>query len=259
MSEELLKAIIRLLVIVAKEEGEVDDTEKDSVREFLYENVSRDETNHYLRLLDQYIAEIKTGNGTDDKERINEITSSINNELTQQQKLVVMVRLMELIIADAKITDRESELLYLIGKQFKFDDSVVDAIAHFVINQEPYNYSNSYSIVVSGAEEPDRPRFIQLEGLKGHIAFFKLPKIDICFFKYYGADILTLNSLMVSPRKIKIFSTGSAIKGKKTDRLYYSDIINIFRDDISETKVSFVAENLQYKFKNGDLGLVDIN
>ena len=87
MSEELLKAIIRLLVIVAKEEGEVDDTEKDSVREFLYENVSRDDTKHYLKILDQYIDEIKTGKGTGDREKIEEITNSINHELTQQQKL----------------------------------------------------------------------------------------------------------------------------------------------------------------------------
>lgn len=259
MSEELLKAIIQLLVIVAKEEGEVDDTEKDSVREFLYENVSREDTKHYLIILDQYIADIKTGKGTDDRERIEEITSSINHELTQQQKLVVMVRLMELIVADDKITERETELLNLIGKQFKFEDETVSAIKHFVVNRDPYEYSPTYSVVVSGAEEPDRSRFIHLEGLRGHMAFFKLPKIDICFFKCYGGDILSLNGLMVSPNKIKIFSTGSSIKAKKTDRVYYSDIINIFRDDITETMVSYVAEDIHYKFKNGDTGLVNIN
>ncbi|GAB4233461.1 MAG: ATP-binding cassette domain-containing protein [Ekhidna sp.] len=259
MSEELLKAIMRLLVIVAKEEGEVDDTEKDSVREFLYENVSREDTKHYLLVLDQYINEIKTGKGSDDKEKIEEITHSINHELTQQQKLVVMVRLMELIIADDKITEREAELLNLIGKQFKFDDETVEAIKGFVVNQDPYKYSNLYSVVVSGSEEPDRSRFLHLDGLRGHLAFFKLPKIDICFFKCYGGDILTLNGLMVSPNKIKIFSPGSAIKGKRTDRLYYSDVINIFKDDITETKVSFVAEKITYRFKNGDTGLVNIN
>ena len=259
MSEELLKAIIRLLVIVAKEEGEVDETEKDTVREFLYENVSRDDTRHYLKILDEYVNEIETGNGKDDHSQIQEITTNINNELTQQQKLVVMVRLMELIIADEKITEREAELLSLIGKQFKFDEDIVDAIRHFVVNREINNYSSLYSIVVSGVNDPDRPKQIYLEGLKGHIAFFKLPKIETCFFKYYGGDILNLNGLMISPGKIKVFSTGSSIKGKRTERLYYSDIIAIFRDDVSETNVSFVAENISYKFSNGNIGLVDIN
>lgn len=259
MSEELLKAIIRLLVIVAKEEGEVDETEKDTVREFLYENVSRDDTRHYLKILDDYVNEIETGDGKDDHSQIQEITTNINNELTQQQKLVVMVRLMELIIADEKITERESELLSLIGQQFNFEEDIVEAITHFVVNRDITNYSNLYSIVVSGVDDPDRPKQFFLEGLKGHIAFFKLPKIETCFFKYYGGDILNLNGLMISPGKIKVFSTGSSIKGKRTERLYYSDIIAIFRDDISETNVSFVAENISYKFSNGNIGLVDVN
>lgn len=257
MSEELLKAIIRLLVIVAKEEGVVDESEKESVREFLYENVSRDDTKHYLKILEEYLREIDTGK--DDYKQIEEITTNINNELTQQQKLVVMVRLMELIIADEKITEREAELLALIGKHFKFDDEVVDAIKQFVVNKDPYEYSDMYSVVVSGAEEPDRPRQIYLENLKGHLAFFKLPKIETCFFKYYGGDIVSLNGLMVSPNKIKVFSNGSAIKGKRSERLYYSDVIGIFRDDISESSVSFVAENINYKFANGNTGLVKIN
>lgn len=259
MSEELLKAIIRLLVIVAKEGDEVDESEKNSVRQFLYENVSREDTKHYLQILNRYIEEIKTGTGAKDHEKIKEITSNINNELTQHQKLVVMVRLMELIIADEKITSRESELLYLIGDNLRFDKEIVDAIKQFVINRNPYNYSAKYSVIASGAEEPDRSRFIYMEGLKGHIAFFKLPKINICFMKSYGADIWTLNGLMVSPNQIKIFSNGSSIKGRKTDRLYFSDVINIFRDDVTEAHVSFVAEDISYRFRNGDTGLLDIN
>ncbi|MEP0270646.1 ATP-binding cassette domain-containing protein [Ekhidna sp.] len=257
MSEELLKAIIRLLVIVAKEEGEVDESEKESVRDFLYENVSRDDTKHYLKILDEYVREVDTGK--DDHSQIEEITTNINHELTQQQKLVVMVRLMELIIADGIITERETELLSLIGKHFKFETEDVDAITHFVINRDPNNFPEHYSVVVSGIDDPDRTRQIYLENLKGHIAFFKLPKIDTCFFKYYGSDILSLNSLMVSPNKIKVFSTGSSIKGKRTERLYYSDIIGIFRDDVTETRVSFVAEKISYRFKKGNIGLKDVN
>ena len=259
MSEELLKAIIRLLVIVAKEEDVVDESEKNSVRQFLFENVSREDTKHYLKILDQYIDETKTGSEFGDQEKIKEITVNINHELTQQQKLVVMVRLMELIIADEKITARESELLFLIGDNLKFEKEIVDAIKQFVINRNPHNYSKKHCVIASGAEEPERTKFIYMEGLKGHIAFFKLPQIDICFLKCYGADVWTLNGLMVSPNQIKIFPSGSSIKGRKTDRLYYSDIISILRDEVTETHVSFVAEDINYRFKNGDTGLLKIN
>ncbi len=259
MSEELLKAIIRLLVIVAKEDGKVDETEKESVRQFLYENVSREETRKYLTLLDKYIAEINTGDGKDDKSNIREITAHINNELTQQQRLVVMVRLMNLIIADGKITEREAELLKLIGKELRFEEDAINSIKEFVSNKNPEQSTNSYTVVVSGKEIINHIKSIYLEGLKGNITFFKLPKIDICFFKCYGGDILTLNGLVVSPDEIKVFTNGSSIKGKKSNRLYYSDVIHMYKDNATDSSVSFVAENITYKFKKGNRGLVNIN
>lgn len=259
MSEKLLKAIIKLLIILAKEEGEVHASEKESVREFLYENVSREDIQFYLKILEQYIKEVSTGD--DDKSQLSELADSINNELTRQQKLVILIRSMELIMADDMITNREKELLYFLGECFKFPVETIDAIKDFVSNKDEAKYSEKYCVIVNsaGSLENSETRVVRLEALKGHIAFFRVPDIDICFFKYSGADVLALNGLMVSTDKIKTFSNGSSIKGKKTERLYYSDIITAYRDEVVETKISFVAEDISYKFKNGKLGLVNIN
>lgn len=255
MSEELLKAILRLLVIVAKEDGIVQESEKESVREFLYENVSRDDTKLYLGILEHYI---KNENSEDkEEEKIAEIAYSVNHELTRQQKLVVMVRLMELIIADGVITDRETKLLSLIGESLYFEKKTVEAIAHFVVNRDINNYPADFSKVVTG-QTVDRESQIHLEHLKGEIAFFKVPEIDSIFFKFYGSDIVYLNGMMISPGKIKALSSGSSLKGKNTDRIYYSDIISYFRNESDDEHVSFVAENISYKFKNGDIGLRNI-
>lgn len=259
MSEKLLKAIIKLLVILAKEEGEVHASEKESVRDFLYENVSREDIPFYTRILDQYIREVSTED--DDKTQLSSLADSINFELTQRQKLVILIRSMELIMADDKITDREIELLYFLGECFKFPVETIDAIKEFVSNSDQNKYSDKYSVLVNaeGSLANSYTRAIALESLNGYIAFFRVPDIDICFFKYNGADVLTLNGLMVSTNKIKTFSNGSSIKGKKTERLYYSDVITAYRNEVIETKISFVAENISYQFKNGQLGLVDIN
>jgi ABC transport system ATP-binding/permease protein len=259
MSEKLLKAIIKLLVILAKEEGEVHASEKESVRDFLYENVSREDIPFYTKILDQFIREVSTGD--DDKTQLSALAESINYELTQRQKIVILIRSMELIMADDMITDRETELLYFLGECFKFPVETIDAIKEFVSNSDQNNYSDKYSVLVNseGSLVDSHTRVIAMEGLKGYIAFFRIPDIDICFFKYSGADVLTLNGLMVSTNKIKTFSNGSSIKGKKTDRLYYSDVITAYRNEVIETKISFVAENISYQFKNGQLGLVDIN
>jgi ABC-type multidrug transport system ATPase subunit/uncharacterized tellurite resistance protein B-like protein len=258
MSEKLLKAIIQLLVIVAKEDGVVHEDEKATVRDFLLENVSREDYTRYLKVLDQYIEETSTG--TDDKGEIQKLAKDINKALTQPQKLVIMVRLMELIMADQKITDRESELLDFIGKCFHFDPKIVNEIQTFVTAQSLVDFSNEFSIVVSGEDTKSNViKHIKLENLRGHIAFFRVPGIEIYFFKYAGGELLTLDGLLISPGKIKILPNGSSLKGKRTDRLYFSDILASYREEVAETKISFAAEHISYEFPNGKKGLVDIN
>ena len=258
MSEKLLKAIIQLLVIVAKEEGIVDESEKASVRDFLQENVTREEYTKYLRILDQYIEEVSTG--TDDKVEIQKLASDINQALTRPQKLVIMLRIMELIMADQKITDREEELLYFLGECFFFDKSVVDGIKTFVTAQKPEDFSSENSLIISAEPlEKSDLKHIHLEGLRGHIAFFRVPGIEIYFFKYAGGELLTLDGLLISPGKIKILPNGSSLKGKRTDRLYFSDILTSYREEVAETRISFVADDISYNFRNGKKGLVNIN
>ncbi len=258
MSEKLLKAIIKLLVIVAKEEGVVLESEKESVREFLLENVSREDYASYLKILNQYIQEINTG--SDDKSQIQELANNINLELTRTQKLVVMLRSMELIMADQKITEREEELLYFLGDCFYFEKQTVDEIRRFVSTTDIEHFSSDFSIVVSGTENGQvNAKHIVLEGLKGHIAFFQVPDIEILFLKYAGPDLVTINGLLISPRKIKILPNGGSLKGKRTRRLYYSDIITTYRKETTETKISFIAKDVSYQFRNGKTGLVNIN
>ncbi|MEQ9402257.1 MAG: ATP-binding cassette domain-containing protein [Cyclobacteriaceae bacterium] len=259
MSEKLLKAIIKLLVIVAKEEGVVDETEKQSVREFLLENVSREDYTSYLKILDTYINEVSTG--SDDKSQIRELSNDINRELTQPQKLVIMLRSMELIMADEKITEREKELLYFIGECFFFQKEIVDEIKKFVITTEIEEFSPEYCILVEGEDSGKNSELkrITLKGFRGYIVFFRIPGIELYSFKHSGSDLLTLNGLLVSPKRIKTFPNGSSLKGKRTDRLYFSDVLTSYREEVTETKISFVAKNIHYKFRNGKTGLENIN
>ena len=110
MSEKLLKAIIKLLVLVAKEEGEVDERERQSVEDFLIQNVSREDTQHYLKLLDKYIDETNTG-GANDKDEINRLAENINYEVTREQKMVILLRTMELIAADQLMVAGDSKVV----------------------------------------------------------------------------------------------------------------------------------------------------
>ena len=57
MSEELLKAIVRLFAIVAKER--ITDQERANIKEFLSVHLNQESTDLYLNLFESYVREYK--------------------------------------------------------------------------------------------------------------------------------------------------------------------------------------------------------
>jgi hypothetical protein len=55
MSESILKAIIRLLVIVAKEDDDVTLDEKSTVLQFLYDNFTKDDAKRHYYFFESLI------------------------------------------------------------------------------------------------------------------------------------------------------------------------------------------------------------
>ena len=262
MSEQLLKAILELLAIVAIED-DVTEEEREAVHNFLLQNLNKEESERYMSSFDQFAAHIdgKFHSGSfDSKAEINTLTSRINQELTIQQKIVIVLNLAELIIADGNISERELELVYYIGESFKFSSKVVDHIRAFVVNNEK-DKLNTANILIADAEDPNESsdaKHIKKPHLDGFIAFFRLPKLEIYFLKYLGNTGLFMNGIPLKRNHITVFSAGSTIRGNNLSPIYYSDVVSAYRGVHNES-ISFVAEEISFKFPNGKLGLRNIN
>src|SRR6187402_846777 len=100
MSEPLLQAILRLFAVVAKEDT-VTHQERDQIRIFLEEHLSQSAVSKYLKMFDDYIAQVHKGEGSQsDLEKVNELCTEVNSELTQKQKVVIVLELFNIIQAD---------------------------------------------------------------------------------------------------------------------------------------------------------------
>ncbi len=262
MSDNLLKTILRLLVIVARED-EVTTSERKAVQDFLEENISKDECQRYMAFFDELVDENHQVSDMDERKQIVKLSYEVNKELKQEQKLVVLLRLLELIVADGKISDREKELLYIIGNSLNLATKIVDHLKAFVQAQEPGQFAAKSALVVSDQPmEGLNANTLQVEDLPGgFLAFFNVPGIDLYFVKYVGTNSLALNGQALASDSIKIFSNGSSIRGSgtATTPVYFSDVIIGFHKEGQEHELSFVAEDISFKFANGNLGLVDFN
>lgn len=263
MSEKLLKAIIHLLAIVANED-EVHESEILSIKKFLVENVGKDESEKYLKLFNRVsrsLMDNEEDEHLDQKMKIVRLAKDVNQELTQQQKLVVILNLVELIIADGIITERENELVYFIGNAFKFSDKVIDHVKSFVINSSKSSFNSANILLIDNGLDaaPTQSKYAINENLDGFFVFFRIPTIETYFVKYIGDTSILLNGSPLRHNRVAVFSSGSAIRGNRIEPIYYGDIVSAFRDNSNDQKLSFIAKDVSYKFKNGSIGLQNIN
>lgn len=271
MSEELLKAIVQLFAIVAKER--ITEDERSNIKEFLSLHLNQEATRYYLNLFDDFCKANKrliepnlnvddaTLEFVDDWSQIIQIAKKVNQALTTQQKAVLAIKIIELCYADGQLSERQSNLIYYIGEALKIPQRDVKAMSTFVQGQDIEELASKNILVIdegSGGSEFPGPR-ITAKDLTGLIAILRLADIETYLIKYLGITPLYLNSIPLKSRKIDVFATGSAIRGSKIDPIYYSDVVGKFLFEESETEISFISEHIFYHFKSGKAGLQNIN
>jgi len=270
MSEELLKAIIQLFAIVARER--ITEEERSKIKEFLSLHLNREAIGYYLKRFDEYCEthEINTRNGlesidadtqqfVDDWAKIMQIVKQVNQALTRQQKLVLIVKIIELVYVDYDISERQGNLIFYIGQALKIPQTDVHALQSFVIGQDIDELASKNVLIVDeGSGEYAGPRIVEKD-LTGLLAVLRLPDAETYFVKYLGITTLYLNSIILKSRKIDIFPTGSTIRGDKVGPIYYSDIIGKFLIDERQARITFTADHIFYHFKSGRAGIQNVN
>jgi ABC transport system ATP-binding/permease protein len=272
MSEELLKAVIQLFAIVARER--ITDDERNKVKEFLGQHLNREAVKYYLDLFDNYCAtndlrgtndlsqlDEETQQFVGDWAKIMEIAKKVNQALTVQQKLVLIVKIIELVYFDNTISERQGNLIFYIGQALKIPQSDVTALQLFVIGQDIDELASKNVLILDeGIDEKPYPgpRIIE-KNINGLVAVLHLPDVEAYFIKYLGISGLYLNSILLRSRKMEVFPAGSTIRGDKIDTIYYSDVVGKFRVGDVLSSVTFTAEHLFYHFKSGKAALQNIN
>jgi ABC-type multidrug transport system ATPase subunit len=262
MSESLLRAILRLFAVVAKED-DVTHHERDQIKTFLEEHLTGAAVAKYLTIFDELSlsASTKPGPGEEDHSRLNQLCAEVSKDLTQKQKTVIILELISIIQADGSISVREENLLKAIGDNFKIGESEVDLIERFVLARNEGEVDHSHILVVdSHATSPHKESpHITRGHLKGFMLIVYLKGADLYFIKYVGGSDVYLNGVPLKSGKISVLPVGSLLRLEKDEPIYYGDVLNRFKQFGDFPRLSFEATNISFKFKNGKLGLRDVN
>lgn len=272
MSEEILKALMQLFAIIAKQDEGVESVEIDYVRNFLTQQLNAEAAREYLGLFYEH-AGIEIGKETNTKDqdepkltsvkdsvKILGICKKINKKLTQEQKVVVLVRMWELVNVDRKFTDQRMAIINTAAEVFNISTDEFKSVEAFVINDDARELDRPNILIINDKDKAgELHKFIRTEALDGNLFILQIKSVDLYFLRYTGKEEIFLNGLPVSSNRIYLFANGSAIRLPKGKPVYYSDVVSRFMADITSARISYNVNNVDYRFKNGALGLREIN
>ena len=260
MSEQLLEAVIQLFALLTRLDG-VGEKERAKMFNLLNSRLNKEVIGKYMDLFDGFCVQ-ELEDGTNELDGITELTRKINGQITQQQKIFLISELTQLIYADNILSEEEDIALHNIGKELKIDAEELKSIQNFVAAEKIEDFNSINVLIISSHLEkvPEKCYRIIPEGeIDGYIAVLNLKTIKPFFLRYIGNSSIFLNQIPIESGKIEIVPTGSSIRGNKFKTIYYSDILSHFRTDEIDAPITFKAENIFYKFKNGNIGLRDIS
>lgn len=269
MSERILKALMQLFAIIAKVDG-VTSSSRAIVQSFLKGLLNQELTEQYLKLFDEFLEAhhqvTKKKDGTQKRTSLNsvkvlKICTQINSELAQKQKLVVLIRLLEFIHSSNEISEQELEFVATVAETFNIEEGEFKRCMAFVQNKATEIPDQPQILIIDNNKE-DRykeARHIYSENINGEVRVLWIQSVNLYAILYFGSSDLYMNGQVITEGKVFILTEGSSIRSSKVAPIYYSDIIAKFLSDETSLKISFEARNLEYKFKNGNLGLRDVN
>ncbi|MEX1192542.1 MAG: ATP-binding cassette domain-containing protein [Brumimicrobium sp.] len=280
MSDRILRALMQLFAIIARvDEVSDEDIENERITSsrgrkvvelFLSQELNNELVEQYIAVFDEFL---NTHHGIKKKKdgkkkrtsvnsvKILRICSEINKELTQRQKFIVLIRIIEFIQANNNVSEQELEFVNTVGDAFNVNQEEYNTIYNFVEAKEVklLDVPNVMYIQSKISDRWKESKQMVVDGLDGKIGVLRVESINLFFFRYLGDDQITLNGQIVPNDRQHIFTPGSTIRTPKTNPIYYSDIISQFMSDGSSENIVFKCENVQYRFPNNDIGLHNID
>ncbi|MCS6821271.1 MAG: ATP-binding cassette domain-containing protein [Microscillaceae bacterium] len=266
MSEEILNAHTQLFALITKQDGGASEVEREFAIRFFQERLDQESVKKYTKLFEevaQYGQVLEVAPmSVKESVKVLKFCKEINQTLEQKQKVLVLVKLLELVIADKKkaLSPQKRGVIDAVSQAFNLPKEEFKLIEKYVLSQDSKPL-NSPNILIASSTPPEgtENKYIHVENLDGEFIFMRVPSVDMYFVKYNGQQDQTMNGFPINAHQVYQFSNGSTIRTHGGAVLYYSDIISNFLSETTAIKLSFNAFNIEFRFPNGTIGLHSTN
>ncbi|MBL7111697.1 MAG: ATP-binding cassette domain-containing protein [Bacteroidales bacterium] len=289
MSESILKALMHLFAVVAALSDQIiSESGRSIVKSYLSQHLKKDVAEDYLTLFNDFydfyqrdqnfqIKGVLPSTSITNSETLIRICNQIKVELHRNERIVVLLRLIEFTFIDKVISDTEKEFVHLVADTFSIQEKELQNAFVFITGEDYDKIDPEYALFISREEtseidelegdwiERNRPeqtstdKKIIRNDLDGMILVLHFSSINIFVFKYTGKQKILHDGQPIIPEKFYILSSGAILRSPEIGSIYYSDIASQFLKPESDVKIILNAENLEFRFKNSINGIQSFN
>ncbi|MGQ9619661.1 MAG: ATP-binding cassette domain-containing protein [Bacteroidales bacterium] len=266
MSEKILKALMQLFAIIARPQS--NDSDRRSVVEaFLKRQLNQELVKMYLGFFDEYYQEAqeKQKKSTQNRRtsaiavRVLRICNDINDQLTQDQKIIVLVQLLEFCKSEGmEVSQLELEFIQAVSESFFMDPDEYELIRSFVLNRFTEVPDKSGILVIDNREHSLEKEYKHLfnRDVKGQIWVLYVHSAQMYFVRFTQTGELYMNGQLLQEDKVYPFNPGSSLRDPKSSPIYYSDVIKqFFKEELQASRVVYKVTDLEYRFRGGAIGI----
>lgn len=266
MSEKILRALMQLFAIIARPQSN-DSDRRGVVEAFLRRQLNQELVKTYLGFFDEYYLEAqeKQKKSTQNRRtsaiavRVLKICNDINDQLTQDQKIIVLVQLLEFCKSEgSEVSQLELEFIQAVFESFNVDKSENQLIRSFVLSPFSQIPNSPGILVINNQENVEGNEYKHLfnHDVKGQIWVLYVHSAQMYFVKFTHTGELYMNGQLLQEDKVYPFNPGSSLRDPKSSPIYYSDLIKqFFRAEMKASRVVYKVDNLEYKFRGGKVGI----
>ncbi|MGM0376117.1 MAG: ATP-binding cassette domain-containing protein [Bacteroidota bacterium] len=258
MSEEILKALMQLFALVAVPDQEVGSRRR-IVQNYLALHLNSQLIEEYLRLFDQhqqiYREKLREKGRTPklhaaSSVKVLRIATTINEELTHYQKIIVVIQLLDFLHSgDKGISEIEEEFALTIAETFKLKKEEYLSIKDFVVNESPSPERNKDILIIGGDKKrQNKDRYIFREFINTEIYVLNIPSVTLFLIKTLTSTELTINGQVLIPNQLHFLRPGGSIRYKHGTPVTFSDITIHFNYSANQSPIVFDVRDISFSF-----------
>lgn len=273
MNESILKALMRLFAIISdiNKEGQ-SESRRSIVMDYLDRQYSYEIVQKYIEFFDEQVKELHKISGNPEmadfslrkihaENMIIELCNQINEELEHEQKIIILIYLLDFIQGERKPTRTEISLVRTASAYLKINEQEFLDAKSFSFQEIDQIVHQDWLLFIRPPDNNARTDIKQhfIEKLQGQIIVLHIPSTDTYVFRYYGRMSLLMNGHRINPGRSYIWSVGSVIRNTKFGSIYFTWVVRQFIQANSENKFVFTAEDIVFNYFNSKNGVKRFN